>query len=97
MPPTSAHGDLLVQTAPPQRYNRSVGSALWNAVLSARNQLGGVKLNSSGSALGNGGAGKNGGNGGGSAGGGRQATHDKDAAADDRKLRAVHGESKDRG
>ncbi|CAM9391220.1 unnamed protein product [Pylaiella littoralis] len=80
-----------LQTAPPQRYNRSVGSALWNAVLSARNQLGGVKLNSSGSALGNGGAGKNGGNGGGSARGGRQATHDKDAAADDRKLRAVHG------
>lgn len=72
---------LVPQTAPPQRYNRSVGSALWNAVTSARNQLGGVKLNSSSGSAASGGKG-----------GGGQANQDKDAAADDRKLRAVHGE-----
>lgn len=32
------------QTVPPQRYNRSVGNALWNAVTAARKQLGGVKI-----------------------------------------------------
>lgn len=65
------------QTAPPQRYNRSVGSALWNAVTSARNQLSGVKIT---------------GTGGGKSSGGL-ANREKDAAADDRKLRAVHGET----
>lgn len=79
---------LSVQTAPPQRYNRSVGSALWNAVTSARNQLSGVKL-TSGSGSGSG-SGKNGGGGGKNS--GSQANREKDAAADDRKLRAVHGE-----
>ncbi|CAN0389302.1 unnamed protein product, partial [Ectocarpus fasciculatus] len=67
-----------LETAPPQRYNRSVGSALWNAVTSARKQLKGVKLTSSGK-------------GGGGGGGGGTANREKDSAADDRKLRAVHG------
>ncbi|CAN0356357.1 unnamed protein product, partial [Ectocarpus sp. 6 AP-2014] len=67
-----------LETAPPQRYNRSVGSALWNAVTSARKQLKGVKLTSSGK-------------GGGGGGGGGTSNRDKDSAADDRKLRAVHG------
>lgn len=90
-----------MQTAPPQRYNRSVGNALWNAVTSARNQLDGVKIGSvtggkycrNGTIIttinsSSGGTGSvNGGPDGGS-----HLNRDRDAAGDDRKLRVVHGE-----
>lgn len=94
------------QTAPPQRYNRSVGSALWNAVTSARNQLEGVKIGggkggkSTIGSNGNGNSKSNstsGSRGGGGSGSGHHLTRDKDAAGDDRKLRAVHGEGRVEG
>lgn len=50
---------------------------------SARKQLKGVKLTSSGK--------------GGGGGGGGTANREKDSAADDRKLRAVHGEEREMG
>ncbi|CAN0346990.1 unnamed protein product [Ascophyllum nodosum] len=41
-----AHLLRHVQIAPPQRYSRSIGNALWDAVMAARNQLDSVRIGS---------------------------------------------------